>query len=77
MLVVMNKSTLEELLSQSLKRNNKQIKITFTLLTGYNGIFNITNRNNKVSFRTAIVDNGISNITIFRDAHELESLDRK
>ena len=45
-LVVMDKSTHEEHLSQSLKTNNKQFKIAITFLTGYNGIFNISDKNN-------------------------------
>ena len=43
MLIVMNKSTYEEHLPQPLQTNNKQIKIVVTFLTGYNGIFNVTN----------------------------------
>ena len=41
----MNKSTHEELLSQPLQTNNKQFKTAVTFLTGYNGIFNVTNTN--------------------------------
>ena len=47
MLVLMDKSTHEEHLSQSLQTNNKQLKIAVTFLTGYNGIFNVINSNNK------------------------------
>ena len=46
MLIVMDKSTHEEHLSQPLQ-TNKQFKIAVTFLTGCNGIFNITNKNNK------------------------------
>ena len=46
-LVIMNKSIQEEHLSQPLQTNNKQYKIAVTFLTGYNGIFNVTNSNNK------------------------------
>ena len=41
--VVMDKNTHEEHLLQSLQTNNKQFKRAVTFLTGYNGIFNITN----------------------------------
>ena len=47
MLIVMDKSIHEEHLFQSLQTNNKQFKIAVTFLTGYNGIFNVTNSNNR------------------------------
>ena len=47
MLIVMDQSTHEEHLSQTLQTNNKQFTIAFTLLTGYNGNFNVTNSNIK------------------------------
>ena len=46
MLIVMDKSTHELILDESLQTNNKQFKIAFKFLTGYNGIFNITDENN-------------------------------
>ena len=46
MLIVMDKSIREEHLFQLLQTNNKQFKLAITFLTGYNGIFNITNLNN-------------------------------
>ena len=42
MLVVMDKSTHEEHLSQPLQTNIKQFEIAVTFLTGYNGNFNVT-----------------------------------
>ena len=51
MLIVMDKSTHEEHLFQSLQTNNKQFKRAVTFLSGYNGIFNITNSNNKFYFK--------------------------
>ena len=45
MLIVVDKSTLEESLSQPLQSIDKQFKIAVTILTGYNGIFNVTNKN--------------------------------
>ena len=53
-LIVMDKSTHEEHLSESLQTNNKQFKIAVTFLTGYNGIFNVTNSNNKSYFKKTI-----------------------
>ena len=51
MLIVMDKSTHEEHLFQPLQTNNKQFKIAITFLSAYNGIFNVTNRNNKFFLR--------------------------
>ena len=56
MLIVMDKSTLEEHLSQQLQTNNKQFKIGVSFLTGYNGIFNVTIVNNKFYFTKSISD---------------------
>ena len=47
LLIVMDKSVHEEHLYQPLQKNNKQFKIAVTFLTGSNGIFNVTNSNNK------------------------------
>ena len=55
-LVVMSKSTHEEHLSQPLQTNNKQFKIAVTFLSGYNGIFNVIDTNNKLYFKKAIND---------------------
>ena len=56
MLIVMDKSTHEENLSQPLQTNNKQFKIAVTFLTGYNGIINVTNSKNKLYFKKTITD---------------------
>ena len=50
MLIVMDKSTHGENLSQPLKTKNKQFKIAITFPSGYNDIFNVTNKNNKFIF---------------------------
>ena len=55
-LLVMDKSTHEEHLSQPLQTNNKQYKIACTFLSGYNGIFNLTNSNIKFYFKKTITD---------------------
>ena len=65
MLIVMNKSAHEEHLSQPLQTNNKQFKIAVTFLTGCNGIFNVTDKNNKFCFIKSITDeDGYIQITI-------------
>ena len=75
MLIVMDKSTHEEHLSQPLQTNNKQFKIAVTFLTGYNGIFNVTNENNKFYFKKTISDDdGFNKITIPPGAYKIESL---
>ena len=51
MLIVMDKSTHEEDLSQPFQTNDKQFKIAVTFLTGYNGIFSVTKSNKKILFR--------------------------
>ena len=70
----MDKSTYEEHLSQPLQTNNKQFKIAITLLTGYIGIFNVTNKNTTFFFTVSNIDDGFSQITIPEGTYELESL---
>ena len=71
MLIVMNESVHEENLSQPLQTNNNQFKIAITFLTGYNGIFNISDKNNQF-FQYAENFDGIS---ISPGAYEIESFD--
>ena len=78
MLIVMDNSRHEEHLSQPLQTNNKQFKIAVTFLTGYNGIFNVTNDNNKFYFTKSISDeDGFVQITIPPGAYEIESLNNE
>ena len=78
LLIIMDKSTHEEHLSQPLQTNNKQFKIAVTFLTGYNGIFNITNSNNKFYFIKSITDeDGYIIVTIAPGAYEIESLNNE
>ena len=77
MLIVMDQSTHEEHLSQPLQTNNKQFKIAVTFLTGYNGIFNVTNANNKFYFTKSITDDDHIIITIPPGAYEIESLNNE
>ena len=78
MLIVMDKSSHEEHLSEPFQTNNKQFKIAVTFLTRYNGIFNITNSNNKFYFTKSLSDeDGFVQITITPGAYELESLNNE
>ena len=64
LLIIIDKSTHEEHLSRPLQTSNKQFKITVTFLTGYNGIFNVTNSNNKFYFKKTIKDEDFIQIRI-------------
>ena len=78
LLIVMDKSTHEEHLSQPLQTNNKQFKIAVTFLIGYNGSFNVTSKNIKLYFLKSITDeNGYIQITISPVAYEIESLNNE
>ena len=74
MLIVMNTSIHEEHLSQPLQTNNKQFKIAVTFLSAYNGIFNVTNKNNKFYFKRNLIDEDFIQIRIPEGAYEIESL---
>ena len=74
MLIVMDKSTHEEHLSQPLQTNNKQFKIAITFLSAFNGTFNVTNRNNKFYFKRNLIDEDFIQIRIPEGADEIESL---
>ena len=78
MLVVMDKSTQEKHLCHPIQTSNKQIKSAVTFLTGYNGIFNVTDKNNKFYFIKSITDkDGFIQITIPPGAYELGSLNNE
>ena len=70
-LIVMDKSIHEEHLPQPPQTNNKQFKIAVTFLTGYNGIFNVTDKN-KLSFAKSLTEDYII-INIPEGVYELES----
>ena len=75
MLIIMDTSVHEEHLFQPLQTNNKQFKIAVTFLSAYNGIFNVTNSNNKFYFTKSITDDDhYIMITIPSGAYEIESL---
>ena len=74
-LIVMNKSTHEEHLSQTIQTKNEQFKIAVTFLTGYKFIFNVTDKNNKFYFIKSITgEDGYIQISIKPGAYEIESL---
>ena len=78
MLIVMDKSTHGEHLSQRLQTNKKQFKFAVTFLTGYNAIFNVTNSNNQFSFKQTIADeDGFVQIIIPPGAYEIEALNNE
>ena len=78
MLIIMNKCTHEEHLSQPLQINKKQFKIAVTFLTAYNCFFNITNSNDKFHFTKTISDeDGYIQISISPGAYEIESLNNE
>ena len=73
LLIVMDKSTHEEHLFQPLQTNNKQFKIAVTFLSAYNGIFNVTNSNNKFYFFKSISDEDHIQISIRPGVYEIEA----
>ena len=73
----MDKSTNEQFLSQPLQTNNKQFKVAVTFLTGYNGIFNVTNSNNKFYLKKSLVEEDFIQIRIPEGIYEIESLDKE
>ena len=58
MLIVMDKSTHEEHLSQPLQTNNKQFKSAVTFLAGYKGKLIITNKKYKFHFKKSFIEGG-------------------
>ena len=77
MLIIMDQSNHEEHLSQPRQTNNKQFKIAITFLSAYNGIFNVTNRNNKFYFKKSLIDEDFIQIRISGGAYEIESLNNE
>ena len=73
----MDKSSHEGHLFQLPQTNNKHFKIAVTFLTGFNGIFKVTNSNNKFYFIKSIFDDDYIKIIIPPGAYEIESLNNK
>ena len=76
-LIIMNKSTHEEHLFQTLQTNNKQFKIAVTFLSAYNGNFNVTKSNNKFYFFKSISDDDHIQISIRPGVYEIEVLNNE
>ena len=76
-LIVMDKSIHEEHLFQPLQTNNKHFKLAVTFLSAYNGIFNVTNENNKFYFFKSISDDDHIQISIRPGVYEIEALDNE
>ena len=74
MLIIMDKSVHKEHLFQPLQTNNKQFKIAITFLSAYNGIFKVSNSNNKFCFFKSITDDSHIQITIRPGVYEIEAL---
>ena len=74
MLIIMDKSTHDEHLFQPLQTNNKQFNMAITFLSAYNGIFNVTNSNNKFYFFKSITDDEHIQISIRPVVYEIEAL---
>ena len=74
MLFVMEKSIQEEARSQPLQSNKRQFKLAVTFLTGYYGIFNVTNKINNFFSRYHLMMIFFRVISIPLRAHELKSL---
>ena len=78
MLIVMDKSTHKEHLYQPLQTNIRQFKKAVTFLTGYNGIFNVTNSNNKIYImKSTNPPHDFVEITSPPGAYEIESLNKE
>ena len=77
MLIVMQTSTHEEHSCQPLQTNNKQFKKAVTFLSAYNGVFNVTNSNNKFYFKKSIIGEDFAQIRIPEGAYEIESLNNE
>ena len=75
-LIVMDKFTHEEHLFQALQTNNKQFKIVINFLTGYNGIFNVTN-SNKFYFKKSFIEEDFIPIRIPNGDYEIQSLNNE
>ena len=74
MLIVMDKSTHEEHLCQPLQTNDKHFKIAVSFLSAYNGVFTVTDSNNKFYFKKSLIEEDFIQITIPSRAYELETL---
>ena len=78
MFYVMVKSTHEDHLFQPLQTDNKQFKIAVAFLTGYNGTFIVTNKNNKIYLAKSIThESGFIQNIILPGAYENKKLNNE
>ena len=77
MLIVVDKSTHEEHLFHFLQTNNKQFKLAVSLLSDYNDIFKVTNKNLKIYYTVSIKNDDFNQITILPEAYEIGSLNNE
>ena len=77
MLVVMDKSTYEERLSQPLHTNKKQNKLAVTFVTGYKSVFNIPNSKNEFYFKKTLFGEDFIQFIIPPVAYEIKLLNKE
>ena len=78
MLIVLDESTHKEHLSQPLQTKHEYFKTALILLTGYNGIFNGTNKKFRTQCAKLTTDkDGYIHATVPQGAYELESLNKE
>ena len=67
--------THEQHLSQTIQTSKKKFNETVTFRTGYTGIFNVTNENSEIIFRSAFEGAEYNVISIPPRAYEVEASD--
>ena len=74
MFFVLDRTTHEEILSQPLVNNFKQLEIAVTFLTHYKSIFKVTSKNIKIYLTTSNGEEKFSIIIISQEAYEIDQL---
>ena len=77
MLIVMDKSTHGEHISQPLQTNIQQFKMAVTFLTGFNGVFFFNDSNNKFYLKKSNTDEDFKHFVIPYGAYEIVSLNNE
>ena len=73
----MDRSILEEVLSQLLQTLNEDFYIGITFLTQINGIFNVLSKNNKFFFAISITQDRFFQLTVPPGPHEIKSFNKE